>query len=218
MAKIRVLLADDHAILRAGLGLLLNSQPDMEVVGEAADGKEAVEKALSLLPDVVVMDLTMPTMDGFLAAEELKQRRPEIKVLVLTVHDDEGYLFQALRTGAQGYVVKSAADSDLMEAIRAVHRGEVFLQPAAITLLVRHLADAGTAEEEPEWRSLTLREREILKLVASGYTSSQIGQHLSLSVRTVESHRANIIAKLGFTNRAQLVKFALQKGLLRDTD
>lgn len=219
MAKIRILVADDHTILRAGLKLLLNSQPDMEVVGEAANGREAVENAIRLLPDVVLMDLTMPSMDGFEAAQQLRQRLPKVKVLVLTVHDDEAYLFQALRMGAQGYVVKSAADTELIQAIRAVQRGEVYLQPAAVRLLADHYTRrTSVGEQEPGWRELSPREQEILTLVAAGHTSAQIAHQLGLSARTVESHRANIMAKLGFTNRAQLVSFALRKGLLSSID
>jgi two-component system response regulator NreC len=215
MERIRIVIADDHAVMRAGLRLLLNDQADMEVVGEAGDGWETVDRAVSLKPDIVLLDISMPGMSGLEAANEIRRRAPEIKLLVLTMHDDEAYLRQFLQAGASGYVVKKAADTELVAAIRAVQRGESFIYPS----LTRVLIDSYTQRREtPEPRrsgdELTPRETEVLRLVAQGYTSQQIADHLSISVNTVETHRAHIMEKLGLRGRAQLFRYAVARGLL----
>lgn len=214
MPRIRILLADDHAILRAGLRAMLNAQPDMEVVGEAADGLEAIEKALELNPDVVLMDITMPGTNGLEATRQLMRLNQKAKVLALTMHDDKGYLFQILEAGGAGYVLKKAADVDLLGAIRAIHRGEAFLHPAMAKMLIHnYLGKAKTSEAQDTEHPLTDREREVLKLVAKGFTNQEIAQRLFLSVKTVETHRSHIMEKLQLRNRAELVRYAIKNGL-----
>jgi len=213
--RIRVLIADDHAVVRAGLRLLIDGQQDMEVVGEAGDGWQTVEKAVSLLPDVVLLDLTMPGLSGLEGALEIRRKAPEVKLLVLTMHDDEAYLRRCLQVGASGYVLKRAADSELVAAIRAVHRGESFVDPSLTRVLVdRYLERPGRAPAAGPGQELTPRETEVLRLVAQGYTSQQIADRLSISVNTVETHRAHIMDKLGLRGRAELVRYALARGLL----
>jgi len=219
MKKTRLLLADDHAVLRAGLRMLLDAQPDMEVVGEAADGEETVERASELKPDVVLMDITMGGMDGITATRQIQRRIPKTKVLVLTMHDDEEYLRQMFEAGASGYVLKRAADTELVAAIRAVQRDEIFLYPAFVRGLLGDLI--GRKEKNGSLRKcdkevLSRREIEVLRLLALGYTNKQIAAQLFLSVKTVESYRARIVGKLGLKNRAALVRYALRKGFLDD--
>ncbi|MBC8264394.1 MAG: response regulator transcription factor [Anaerolineales bacterium] len=219
MKKIRLLLADDHTVLRAGLRMLLNAQPDMEVVGEAVDGAEAVERALELKPDVVLMDITMGGMSGLAATREIKDRIPQIKVLVLTMHDDEEYLRQMLEAGATGYVLKRAADTELVVAIRAVQRGEVFLYPSFTRVLLGDLLrkrGLDSDSQQDSYELLSQREREVLHLVALGYASQQIADQLFLSVKTIETYRARLMEKLNLKGRAALVRYALRKGLLDD--
>jgi two-component system response regulator NreC len=219
MAKIRVLLADDHAVLRTGLRLLLNAQPDIEVVGEAADGAEAMAKARALRPDVVLMDLTMPGIGGLEATGRIKDECPGIKVLVLTMHNDPSYLRQLLRAGASGYVLKKSADADVISAIHAAHRGEVFLDPSlAGTLVDEVLWPPGRGRPRDAYETLSDREREVLKWVARGHTNQEIAEKLFLSVKTIETHRARLAEKLGLRGRAELVRFALERGLLQQTD
>jgi two-component system response regulator NreC len=219
MAKIRVLLADDHAVLRAGLKLLLSAQPDIEVVGEAADGGEAMAKARALRPDVVLMDLTMPGIGGSEATGRIKAENPGIKVLVLTMHDDPSYLRQLLTAGASGYVVKKSADSDLLSAVRAAHRGEVFLDSSLVGDLVDEvIRPAGRRQPRDAYETLSDREREVLKWVAHGHTNQEIAEKLSLSVKTIETYRARLAEKLGLRGRAELVRFAIERGLLRHSD
>ncbi|MBI4299810.1 MAG: response regulator transcription factor [Chloroflexi bacterium] len=215
MSKIRILVADDHAVLRAGLAVLLNAQTDLEVVGEAADGLEAIRKAQELKPDVVVMDISMPGIDGLEAIRHLKERMPLVKPLVLTMHEGEEFLFRALQAGASGYVLKRSAHTDLIEAIRTVCDGDAFLYPSAIRLLVKDYLD-GVKEgsEHDSYDGLTDRQREVLGLVAQGYTNQEIANRLVVSVKTVEKHKADIMEKLDIRNRAGLVKYALRKGLL----
>ncbi len=212
--KIRILLVDDHVILRAGLRALLGAEPDMEVVGEASEGTEAVARTEQLLPDVVLMDISMPVMDGLEATRRINQAHPEVKVLVLTIHDDEEYLFQILEAGGAGYLVKSSADTELVSAIRAVHQGEAFLSPTAAKRVIEgYLRAVGRGEEKQSFGELTAREKEILKLIAEGYTNLEIANRLVISVKTVETHRAHILEKLGLHTRADLVKYVRSQGL-----
>jgi DNA-binding NarL/FixJ family response regulator len=207
----RLLVADDHGIMRSGLRLLLDRQPDMEVVGEAADGIEAVALALRERPDICILDVAMPRMTGLEATVEIRAHAPEVAVLVLSMHDDERYLFEALKAGAAGYVLKREADQALVKAVRAVGRGEAFITNAAERSLVREwMEDDRTGPREP----LTLREREVLKLIAEAYTNGEIGEILHLAPKTVESHRANLLRKLGMHDRVELVRYAIRRGLI----
>lgn len=216
MAKTRVLLADDHAMVRAGLAVLLNRQPDLEVVGEAGDGGEAIRKAQELRPDVVVMDISMPGMSGLEAVRQIVKRQPTTKCLVLSMHENEDYLFQALRAGASGYVVKKVAHVELIEAIRTICHDGVFLYPSAVKLLLQDylFRNRGGGKEAEDYENLTDRQREVLVLVAKGYTNQEIAAHLVISVKTVEKHKAEVMERLGFTSRAALVDYALRRGLL----
>jgi two-component system response regulator NreC len=217
--KIRLLVADDHPVVRAGLRTLLAAEPDMEVVGEAVDGKTAVKRSLELTPDVVVMDLTMEGLDGLAAIREIVSRLPETKIVVLTMHDNEEYLRQALQAGATGYVLKEAVDTEIAVAIRVVQRGEVFLYPSFTRVLLGDLVQAGDADERSEqndYESLSDREKEVLRLVALGDTNREIAERLFLSVRTVETYRARIMEKLNLKSRGELVRYALRKGLRPD--
>lgn len=212
--KTRVLLADDHAVVRSGLKMVLDSQPDIEVVAEAGDGAEAVQKALSDGVDLAILDVAMPRMTGLQAVAELHRRRPELRVLILSMYDNEQYFFEALKAGASGYVLKSAANRDLVEAIRASMRGEPFLYPAAVTALIRdYLERARHGEATPE-DPLTPRELEVVKLIAEGHTSEEIAETLVISKKTVERHRANILEKLGMRNRVELTRYAIRRGLV----
>jgi len=210
--KARVLLADDHAMVRRGLRMILDAESDLEVVAEAGDGAEAIELAVAEEIHLAVLDITMPRLTGLQAARELAQRRPETKILMLSMHDNEEYLFEALRSGAAGYVLKSAVDRDLVEACRATLRGETFLYPGAVTALVRaHLErGGGDAEFDP----LTPRESEVVKLVAEGMTTREIADALFISPKTVERHRANVLEKLGMRDRVDLTRYAIRRGLV----
>jgi DNA-binding NarL/FixJ family response regulator len=212
--KTRILLADDHAVVRRGLRFVLDAQPDLEVVAEAGDGAQAVELAVAGEVDLAVLDVAMPRMTGLQAAAALTQKHPGLRVLMLSMYDSEQYLYEALRAGASGYVLKSAADRDLVEACRAAMRGEPFLYPAAITALIRdYLQRARAGDEVPE-DPLSPRELEVLKLIAEAYTSDQIAQELSISRRTVDRHRENILAKLGMRDRVELTRYAIKRGLI----
>jgi DNA-binding NarL/FixJ family response regulator len=212
--KTRVLLADDHTVVRSGLKLVLDAQPDIQVVAEAGDGAEAVQKALSPEVDLAILDVAMPRMTGLQAVAELQKRRPELRVLILSMYDDERYFFEALKAGASGYVLKSAANRDLVEAIRAAMRGEPFFYPAAVTALIRdYLERARSGEDVPE-DPLTPREQEVVKLIAEGHTSEEIAETLVISNKTVERHRANILEKLGMRNRVELTRYAIRRGLV----
>jgi DNA-binding NarL/FixJ family response regulator len=211
--RTRILLADDHAVVRRGLRLVLDAEPDLEVVAEAGDGAEAVELALQDDVHLAVLDVTMPRMTGIQAARELSRRRPEVRSLILSMHDNEQYFFEALKAGASGYVLKSAADRDLVEACRATMRGQPFLYPAAVTALIRdHLERASGGQGQSE--ILTPRELEILKLVAEAHTSREIAEMLVISAKTVERHRANILEKLGMRDRVELTRYAIKRGLV----
>jgi DNA-binding NarL/FixJ family response regulator len=208
---VRVVIADDHGVVRGGLRLLLDRQPDMEVVGEAADGAEAVAETLARRPDLAILDVAMPRTGGLQATREIKALAPEVHVLILSMHDDERYLFEALRAGASGYVLKREADHTLVEAVRAVARGEPFLTGAAQRSLVREwMADGSGGPREP----LSPREQEVLKLIADAHTNREIGELLGLSAKTVESHRASILRKLGMRDRVELVRYAIRRGLI----
>lgn len=213
-APIRILLADDHAILRSGLKALLNMEADLEVVGEASNGREAVQLAKQLTPDVIVMDISMPEMDGLQAAEEIHQLGLPCRIVMLTVHADEDYLFQTLRMGASGYVLKSSADTELIDAIRTAHRGEVFLYPSAVKKLLGEYLRGEAGEGRKERDVLTTREREVLKLTAEGYTNNEIAEKLVISPKTVDTYRQRIMEKLNLHRRSELVRYALDKGLL----
>jgi len=207
----RILIADDHGIVRGGLRLLLDRQTDMEVVAEAEDGLEAVQKAQAERPDVCVLDVGMPRMTGLQATREIKAHLPETDVLILSMHDDEHYLFEALKAGASGYVLKREADQDLVAALRAVERGEPFLTNAAERSLVREwMSDDATGPSEP----LSPREQEVVKLIAEAYTNKQIAEILHLAEKTVESHRGNVLRKLGMRDRVELVRYAIKRGLV----
>lgn len=218
MVKTRVLLVDDHAMVRSGLALLLNRQPDLEVVGEASDGAEAIKRTQELNPDVVVIDISMPGMSGLEAVRQITKKSSHIKCLVLSMHESEGYLFQALRAGASGYVVKRAAHVELVEAIRTVCHDGAFLYPSALKLLLQDylVRVKGASNETVDYDGLTDRQREVLVLVARGYTNQEIANELVISVKTVEKHKAELMDRLGLTSRASLVNYALRKGLLAD--
>jgi two-component system response regulator NreC len=213
---IRVLLADDHPILRSGLKLLLGAEPDLDVVGEANNGREAVEQTLQLRPDVVVMDIAMPEMGGLEATRKISQLDLGTRVLILTVHAEEQYLLPVVQAGGSGYVRKAQADTDLLEAVRAVHRGEVFLDPPATKMLLEdYLGRVQAGKEADSYQTLSEREREVLKLTAEGYTAQEIADKLILSPKTVDTYRQRVMDKLNLHHRAELVKYALRKGLLQ---
>jgi DNA-binding NarL/FixJ family response regulator len=212
--KARMLLADDHPMVRRGLRLVLDSEPDLEVVAEAGNGAEAVETALAEDVDLAVLDVAMPRMTGLQAAAELHRRRPELRTLMLSMYESEQYFFEALKAGASGYVLKSAADKDLVEACRAAMRGEPFLYPAAVTALIRDYLDRAGAGEEVSADPLTPREVEIVKLVAEGNTTDEIADTLVISKKTVEHHRSHILEKLGMRDRVELTRYAIRRGLV----
>lgn len=217
MEPIRILIADDHAVLRSGLRLLLNGQPDFEVVGEASTGEETVERAIALRPDVLLLDIAMPDLNGLEAARRIRQQAPDLRILVLTMYDDEAYLRQFLEMGAAGYLLKKAADTELVAAIRAVHRGESFLYPSLQGRLIDSYLKQPSAPTTPEGKDgLSPREVDVLRLVALGYTNQQVADELCIGVSTVETHRTRIMEKLGLRGRAQLVRYALARGLVNN--
>jgi DNA-binding NarL/FixJ family response regulator len=210
----RILLADDHVLVRRGVRLILDNEPDLAVVAEAGDGAEAVELAQAEELDLAILDIAMPRMTGLQAARQLTRLQPDLRILILTMYDNEQYLFEALKSGASGYVLKSVADRDLVEACRAAMRGEPFLYPGAVTSLIRSYLDrAGQGEAVPE-RAITDREEEILKLVAEGHSSKEIADLLVISIKTVERHRSNLMAKLGMKDRLELTRYAIRAGLI----
>jgi DNA-binding NarL/FixJ family response regulator len=206
----RILIADDHGIVRSGLCLLLEREPDIEVVGEASDGVEAREKAISERPDLAILDVKMPRLTGLQATREIREQVPEVAVLILSMHDDERYLFEALKAGASGYVLKRQADQDLLDAVRAVERGEPFLTPDAQRTLIKDVLERGSESAD----ELTPREQEVVKLVAEAHTNREIAEILHLAEKTVESHRANAMRKLGMRDRVELVRYAIRRGLI----
>jgi len=210
----RILIADDFAVVRSGLRRLLDAKPDLEVVAEAADGHEAVEKALKEDIHLAILDVSMPRMTGIQAAAELHKRKPEIRVLMLSMHDSEQFLFEALKAGASGYVLKSGADTDIVDACRAAMRGESFLYPSAVTTLVRDYVERGGRGEQ-QFDVLTPRELEVLKLIAEAHTSKEIAELLFISIKTVERHRQNILDKLGMRDRVELTRYAIRRGLIQ---
>jgi len=212
---IRILLVDDHTVLRAGLRALLDAEPDMEVVGEASTGEEGLEQAKKLKPDVVVMDLSMPGMGGLEATRQIAALDLPTRILVLTMHAEEEYLLAVLEAGGSGYVKKTSADEDLTNAIRTVARGEVFLYPSAAKLLLQGFRVRGEPSEPDPLEKLTEREREVLSYTAEGFSSSEIGEKLFISPKTVDTYRSRIMVKLGLNHRSELVRFALRTGLLR---
>ena len=210
----RILIADDHGIVRGGLKLLIERQPDMQVVAEADDGVAAFEQALATRPDLCVLDVSMPRMTGIQATAELHKRKPDLKTLILSMHDSEQFLFEALKAGASGYVLKSGADTDIVDACRAAMRGDSYLYPSAVATLVRDYVERGGRGEE-EFDVLTPRELEVLKLIAEAQTSKQISEALFISVKTVERHRQNILDKLGMRDRVELTRYAIRRGLIQ---
>ncbi len=215
MNRIRVLLADDHMVLRSGLKLMLHAQPDMEVVGEAGEGQETMALLERSVPDVLLLDLSMPGLDGMQVLELVQERYPQLKVLVLTMHDDEEYVKRVLSLGARGYILKRAADVELLAAIRAVYRGEIFIDHAVAGILVRQAFPVRTERETGKvGETLSEREQEVLQLVAMGYTNRQIAEKLVISIKTVESHKAHVKDKLALKGRSDLVRYAVQHGLL----
>ncbi|WP_320777488.1 response regulator transcription factor [Streptomyces sp. CRN 30] len=213
-APVRILLADDHALVRRGVRLILDNEPDLTVVAEADDGAEAVALARTTPVDLAILDIAMPRATGLQAARELSRIRPELHILILTMYDNEQYFFEALKAGASGYVTKSVADRDLVEACRAAVRGEPFIYPGAETTIVRKYLDRARQGDALPARPITEREEEILKLVAEGHTSKEIGDILFISIKTVERHRANLLQKLGLRDRLELTRYAIRVGLI----
>jgi DNA-binding NarL/FixJ family response regulator len=209
----RILIADDHAIVRSGLRRVLDSKPDLEVVAEAADGAEAVEKSLDGDVHLAILDVSMPRMTGIQAAAELQKRKPELKILMLSMHDSEQFLFESLKAGASGYVLKSGADTDIVDACRAAMRGESYLYPSAVTTLVRDYVDRDG--DDQQFDVLTPREVEVLKLIAEANTSKEIAEKLFISLKTVDRHRQNILDKLGMRDRVELTRYAIRRGLIQ---
>jgi DNA-binding NarL/FixJ family response regulator len=210
----RILIADDHSIVRSGLKKVLDAKPDMEVVAEAEDGHEAVEKALKEDVHLGILDVSMPRKTGIQAAAELHKRKPELRVLMLSMHDSEQFLFEALKAGASGYVLKSGADTDIVDAVRAAMRGDSYLYPSAVTAIVRDYVERGGRGEE-QFDVLTPRELEVLKLIAEAHTSKEIANELFISIKTVERHRQNILDKLGMRDRVELTRYAIRRGLIQ---
>lgn len=210
----RILLADDHALVRQGVRLILESQPDLHVVAEASDGAEAVERLLQGDVDLAILDVSMPRMTGLQAAREIGRRKLDIAVLLLSMHDHEQYLFEALKVGAAGYVHKSVADRDLIHACRAALRGEPFLYPGALSTIIREFLSRRSGPDD-ESAVLSAREEEVLKLIAEGHSGREIAQMLFISPKTVERHRANILTKLGLKDRLELTKYAIRAGLIQ---
>ncbi len=217
MQRIRILIADDHTLVREGLRALLEGQGDFEVIAEASNGREAVDRAIQMQPDVVLMDIGMPELDGLAATRHIVRTNPAIRILVLTVHETEDYFFRVLEVGAHGFLVKDAASTELVAAVRAVHHGGVYLHPPMAKRLVEeYLQRIGSGEERAAHAMLTPRERQILALIGAGHTNKEIAEQLSLSINTVQAHRSHIIDKLNLHSRADLMRYAVRVGLLRD--
>lgn len=217
MQRIRVLIADDHTLVREGLRALLEGQGDFEVIAEASNGREAVDRAIQMRPDVVLMDIGMPELDGLAATRHIVRTNPAIRILVLTVHETEDYFFRVLEVGAHGFLVKDAAATELVAAVKAVHHGGVFLHPPMAKRLVEeYLGRISSGEERAAHATLTPRERGILALIGVGHTNQEIADQLSLSINTVQAHRSHIIDKLNLHSRAELMRYAVRVGVLRD--
>jgi two-component system response regulator NreC len=216
VAEIRLLLVDDHAVIRTGLRMLLESQRDMIIAGEASTGEQALEMAVRLKPDIVVMDITLPDLSGIEVTRRLKRLQPDIPIVALTIHEDEQYFFEMLQAGAAGYVPKRAAPEDLIYAIRAAHAGEIYLYPSLAKALVSDFISrsADEAEQAALGESLTPREQEVLELLAEGLSNEEIADRLVISRHTVARHRENLMRKLGLHNRSELVKYAIRKGMI----
>jgi DNA-binding NarL/FixJ family response regulator len=214
MNKIRLLLADDHTILRDGIRSILENEEDMIIVGEAEDGHTAVKMACDLSPDIILMDIAMPLLNGLEATRQIKTKCPQVKILILTMHENEEYIRQVLANGALGYILKDAAARDLLESIRAVYRGEAVLSPAITRLVIEDYLRWGEIQNQDQSNGLSPREREILQLIAEGYTNKQIAEILCISIKTVQTHRANLMAKLDLHDRGELIKYAIQKKII----
>jgi two-component system response regulator NreC len=214
MSKIRLLLVDDHEVIRAGLRMLFTAEDDMEIVGEASNAEEAIDAVQALKPDVVLMDVVMPGLSGIEATRRIREAYPDTNVLALTMHEDEQYFFEMLHAGASGYVPKRAAPDDLLSAIRVVSRGQVFLYPSVAKMLVKDFVQRGGPDSSLVHEQLTPREREVLTYIAEGYTNREIGDQLSISPKTVDRHRENIMSKLDLHSRVALVKYAIEKGMI----
>lgn len=212
--KIRILLADDHTILRDGIRSLIEDEPDMEVIGEAEDGITVVKLANTLKPDVILMDLAMPLLNGLEATRQIRKNNPQAKILILTMHENEEYIRQVLAAGAMGYILKDAAARELLGAIRSVNKGEVVLSPAITRLIVTDYLRWGDLSTQDSSDGLTDRERQILQLIAEGYTNKQIADILSISIKTVQAHRLNLMKKLDLHDRGELIKYAIQKKII----
>jgi DNA-binding NarL/FixJ family response regulator len=216
MAKIRVLLAEDHHLVREGLKLLVDNQPDMETVGEAGDGRAAVRLAEELRPDVVIMDISMPGLNGLKATEALKQACPDVRILTLTRHTDEGFVHQLLRAGASGYVLKQSAPTELLGAVRAVAAGGSYLDPAIAGKVIDSFARSRTGSQAESRTALSERETDVLRLIARGYSNKEVAARLEISVKTVEVHKANAMRKLDMRSRIDLMRYAVLRGWLQD--
>jgi len=214
MAKIRVLIADDHTILRDGIASLLEDEDDIVIVGQAEDGRSAIKMAGQLQPDVVLMDIAMPQLNGLEATRQIKNSHPNIKILILSMHENEEYIRQVLATGAMGYILKDAAARDLLGAIRAVYQGEAVLSPAITRLVIEDYLRWGDLNQEDTKDNLSPREREVLQLIAEGYTNKEIAGILTISIKTVQTHRANLMTKLDLHDRGELIKYAIQKKII----
>jgi DNA-binding NarL/FixJ family response regulator len=216
MDKLRVLLADDHAMIRDGVKALINGESDMEVVGEASDGREAWHKVKSLQPDILILDITMPDLNGVQATERIKRDAPKAKVLILTAHEDKGFLQQVLQAGASGYMLKRAASAELIRAIRFVAAGGVYIDPEIASKIVTSYVGRQSSRESVQRGDLSEREEEVLRLVAWGHSNKEIAVRLNISVKTVEGHKSKIMEKLGLKNRVEVVRYALHRGWLQD--
>lgn len=216
MSNIRVLLAEDHTILRKGLCSLLENEFGIEVVGEAGNGREAIEKTELLHPDVLVLDISMPLLNGIEVTRQLKKKFPDLKILILTMHASDEFVFEVLNAGAKGYIIKKAAPDELVSAIHAVSLGQSFFSPEISKMLLDRMVDTGMMQDESiAFKNLSVREREVLQLVAEGHSSREISEMLFISIKTVENHRANIMEKLGLHNLAELIKYAINKGIIQ---
>ncbi|MFZ0534928.1 MAG: response regulator transcription factor [Anaerolineales bacterium] len=214
MDKVRILLADDHTILRDGIRALLEDEPDMTVIGEAEDGRTAVKLACQLKPDVVLMDIAMPLLNGLEATRQIKHDCPQVKVLILTMHENEEYIRQVLASGAMGYILKDAAARELLDAIHAVQQGEAVLSPAITRLVIENYLRWGDLQKDNNSNGLSPREREVLQLIAEGYSNKQIAEILCISIKTVQAHRMNLMSKLDLHDRADLIKYAIQRKII----